>query len=79
MRLPTVRKTDHHDGRSYARTLCKLNVFPCVDGLEYPYPSPASCRRRRKGNRVPGGKTGTDCDCEKSGPPGWKLDGRLTT
>jgi hypothetical protein len=37
--------------------------------------SPASCRRRRKGNPVPVGITGPPCSCriqiQGPGPPGW--------
>jgi hypothetical protein len=34
---------------------------PCEDGLEYLHSSPASCRRRRKGNPVSGSITGPPC------------------
>jgi hypothetical protein len=35
--------------------------IPCGGGVEYPHCSPASRRRRRKGNLVPGGITGPPC------------------
>jgi hypothetical protein len=34
---------------------------PCGGGVEYLHRSPASRRRRRKGNPVPGGITGPPC------------------
>jgi hypothetical protein len=68
MQFPTLRKTNH-----------LFNVFPCVGALEYPHCSPASCRRRRKGNPVHGGKTGPACHWGTSGPPRWRLDARLMT
>jgi hypothetical protein len=36
-------------------------VAPCGGGLEYLHRSPASRKRRRKGNPVPGGITGSPC------------------
>jgi hypothetical protein len=41
----------------------RLDILSCVRvrGLEYLHRSPASCRRRQKGNQVPGGITGPPC------------------
>jgi hypothetical protein len=36
-------------------------LHPCGGGVEYLHRSPASHRRRRKGNPVPGGITGLPC------------------
>jgi hypothetical protein len=36
-------------------------IILCVGGVEYLHRSPASRRRRRKGNPVPGGITGPPC------------------
>jgi hypothetical protein len=38
--------------------ISEIKIAPCGGGLEYPHRSPASLRRRRKGNLVPGGITG---------------------
>jgi hypothetical protein len=58
-------------------------AFPCGGGLEYPHRSPASRRRRRKENPVPGGITGPPCHwgtwIQRPGPPSWRLDARLMT
>jgi hypothetical protein len=49
-------------------------TFP-IGGFKYLHRSPASRRRRRKGNPVPGGITGPLCSWERyilgHGPPGW--------
>jgi hypothetical protein len=55
----------------------------CRCGLEYLHRSPASRRRRRKGNPVPKGITGPPCHwgtyMQGPGPPGWGFDARVTT
>jgi hypothetical protein len=60
-----------------------LFFFPCGGGLEYLHRSPASRRRRWKGNPVPGGVTGPPCHwgtyIQRPGPPCWGLHARLTT
>jgi hypothetical protein len=38
-----------------------VRVLPCGGGFEYLHRSPASSKRRRKGNPVPGGITGPPC------------------
>jgi hypothetical protein len=40
---------------------CLNSVFPCGGGLKYLHGSPASRKRLRKGNPVPGGITGPPC------------------
>jgi hypothetical protein len=40
---------------------CIVYILPCGGALEYLHRSPASRRRRRKGNPVPGGITGPPC------------------
>jgi hypothetical protein len=50
-------------------------VTPRGGGFEYLHHSPASRRRRGKGNPVPGGITGPPCSWGRQirgpGPPGW--------
>jgi hypothetical protein len=41
--------------------MCLIKYTPCGGRLEYLHRSPASRRRRRKGNPVPGGITGPPC------------------
>jgi hypothetical protein len=55
----------------------------CGGGIEHPHLSPASRRRRWKGNARPGVLTGPSFNwgtqMQGPGPPGWGLDARLTT
>jgi hypothetical protein len=52
-----------------------MREFPCGGGVQYLHRSPASRRRRRKGNPVPGGIIGLPCSwgiwIRGLGPPGW--------
>jgi hypothetical protein len=54
---------------------CSGRDIPFGGGFEYLHRSPASRRRRRKGNPVPGGVTGPPCSwgilIRGPNPPGW--------
>jgi hypothetical protein len=54
---------------------CEWESIPCGGGIEYLHRSPASGRRQRKGNPVPGGITRPPSSWEiqirGSGPTGW--------
>jgi DNA-binding Lrp family transcriptional regulator len=47
--------------RGYKEDKLSNNSYPCGGGVEYPHRSPASGRRRRKGNPVPGGISVPPC------------------
>jgi hypothetical protein len=76
--------TNHQQTFPWIRIRCirrEQNWFqnrdnPCGGVAEYLHRSPASLRRRRKGNPVPGGITGPPCSWGMyvwgPGPPGWR-------
>jgi hypothetical protein len=58
---PDTKTNWSTDRRSQYNLNLSERVFPFGGGLEYFYRSPASRKRRRKGNPVPGGISGPPC------------------
>jgi hypothetical protein len=66
----------HQDEGKSAVVFRVTQLIPCGGGLENFHRSPPSRRRRRKGNPVPGVRTGPPCSWGIQiwgpGPPGWE-------
>jgi hypothetical protein len=51
----------HQRRKAFDKKILHHTKLKCGGGLQYLHRSPASRRRRRKGNPVPGGITGPPC------------------